>query len=123
MVLSRNALGIWSLMALVGSAHAQASRITSVTVYPGSATVERTLTLPAGARQAVFACLPADIDTQSIQVHAAPNVSVGEIAVKRQARALAADCTFAGERLISSARTKLAKTGPFLIWNCSLFCE
>ena len=32
-----------------------------------------------------------------------------------------ADWTFAGERLISSASTKLANTGPFLIWNCSVF--
>ena len=32
-------------------------------------------------------------------------------------------CTFAGARLISSANTKLANTGPFFTWNFSSFCE
>ena len=32
-------------------------------------------------------------------------------------------CTLAGARLISSAKTKLANTGPFFTWNFSSFCE
>ena len=42
------------------SAHAQdTSRIARVTVYPGSATVERVAKVPAGARSLTLPCLPA----------------------------------------------------------------
>ena len=37
--------------------------------------------------------------------------------------ALVKDCTFAGERLISSASTKLAKIGPRRTVKSSFFCE
>lgn len=63
-----------------------ASRVTAVKVYPGSATVERTLRLAAGARQARFVCLPAGLDAASVQVHADASVRVGEIAVRQQPR-------------------------------------
>ena len=62
------ALSLVCLTTLAAAAQAQdgtgtssTSRITQVTVYPGSATVQRTLSVPAGARQAVFACLPAGL--------------------------------------------------------------
>lgn len=64
------------------------SRITAVKLYPGSASVERTLRVAAGARQATFACLPAGLDTASLQVAADAGVRVGEIAVRQQTRAL-----------------------------------
>ncbi|MDO5289075.1 MAG: DUF4139 domain-containing protein [Pseudomonadota bacterium] len=65
-----------------------ASRVTAVKVYPGSATVERTLRLPAGARQARFVCLPAGLDAASLQVQTDASVRVGEIAVRQQPREL-----------------------------------
>ncbi|MFD1894292.1 DUF4139 domain-containing protein [Ottowia beijingensis] len=67
---------------------ADASRVVRVKVYPGSATVERTLRLAPGARQAIFACLPAGLDAASLQVSSDATVRVGELAVRQQAREL-----------------------------------
>ena len=67
---------------------ADASRVIRVKVYPGSATVERVLRVAPGARQAVFACLPAGLDAASLQVASDTNVRVGELAVRQQPREL-----------------------------------
>ena len=69
-----------------------ASRIARVTVYPGSATVERVAKVPAGARSLTIACLPASLDTQSLQIHADPAVRVGEFNVLTEDRDVAAAC-------------------------------
>ena len=69
-----------------------ASRITRVTVYPGSATVERVAKVPAGARSLTIACLPASLDTQSLQIHADPAVRVGEFNVLTEDRDVASAC-------------------------------
>ena len=53
------------------------------------------------------------IQTESVGLK--DNLQVATIASK------SALCTFAGARFISSASTKLAKTGPFFTVNCSLF--
>ena len=54
------ALGLAGLAALPATVHAQdSSRIARVTVYPGSATVERVAKVAAGARSLRLACLPA----------------------------------------------------------------
>lgn len=63
-----------------------ASRISRVTVYPGSATIERVLTLAAGTRQAQFACLPSSLDAASLQVSADTNMQLGEISVEQRRR-------------------------------------
>ncbi|MEZ5607732.1 MAG: mucoidy inhibitor MuiA family protein [Burkholderiaceae bacterium] len=89
------ALAALALAALV-PAHAQsaapraegASRISAVKLYPGSATVERVLRVAPGARQATFHCLPAALDTASLQVSAASGIRVGELAVRQQPREL-----------------------------------
>ncbi|MFV0681545.1 DUF4139 domain-containing protein [Ottowia sp.] len=78
----------WSQPTPSGAANVDASRLARVTVYPGSATVERTLRLAAGARQATFACLPAGLDAQSLQVASDAGIRVGDIAVRQQAREL-----------------------------------
>ena len=52
------------------------SRITQVKVYPGSATVERVARVAAGSRSVTFACLPAGLDVQSLQVSADASVRV-----------------------------------------------
>ena len=72
------------------SAHAQVadSRIVQVKVYPGSATVERVARVAAGSRSLTFACLPAGLDVQSLQVVADGAVRVGETSVQTQPRAL-----------------------------------
>lgn len=83
-------LAAWAALpvAQAQSGGGNTSRITAVKLYPGSASVERTLRVAAGARQATFACLPAGLDAASLQVAADAGVRVGEIAVRQQTRAL-----------------------------------
>ena len=69
-----------------------ASRITRVTVYPGSATVERVARVPAGARSLTLVCLPASLDTQSLQISADPAVRVGEFKLRTEDRDLVPAC-------------------------------
>ncbi len=71
---------------------ATASRITQVTVAPGIATIERSARLPAGARSATFACLPAGLDPDSLQISADAGVRVGEFKVTTEDRDVAAGC-------------------------------
>ncbi len=68
------------------------SRITQVKVYPGSATVERVARVAAGSRSVTFACLPAGLDVQSLQVSAGAAVRVDETSVLSEARELSARC-------------------------------
>ncbi|SFP18541.1 DUF4139 domain-containing protein [Variovorax sp. 770b2] len=68
------------------------SRITQVKVYPGSATVERVARVAAGSRSVTFACLPAGLDVQSLQVSADASVRVGETSVLAEQRELSARC-------------------------------
>lgn len=64
------------------------SRVTAVKLYPGSATVERALEVAAGARQAVFACLPATLDVASLRVDADAGIRVGDMSTRQVAREL-----------------------------------
>lgn len=87
-----------AMIAAVPASHAQerpaatASRITQVTVAPGIATIERSARLPAGARSATFACLPAGLDPDSLQISADAGVRVGEFKVTTEDRDIAAGC-------------------------------
>ncbi len=85
--------GLAGLAALPATVHAQdSSRIARVTVYPGSATVERVAKVAAGARSLRLACLPASLDVQSLQINADPAVRVGEFNVLTEDRDVAAGC-------------------------------
>ena len=64
------------------------SRVTAVKLYPGSATVERVLDVAAGARQAVFACLPTALDVASLRVDADAGIRVGDMSTRQVAREL-----------------------------------
>ena len=44
--------------------------ITEVTLYPGIAAVQREARISASTRQLSFECLPASVDTQSLQISA-----------------------------------------------------
>ena len=107
-----SALSLACLTCLAFAAQAQEavtpSRITQVTLYPGSATVERTLQLPAGARQAVLACLPAGLDAQALQLSAPPGVAVGEIAVRQLPRAQVAGCASPQEARVRALEDQIA---------------
>ena len=69
-----------------------ASRIARVTVYPGSATVERVAKVPAGARNLTLTCLPASLDVQSLQIDADAAVRVGEFNVLTEDRDVVTAC-------------------------------
>lgn len=87
------ALALLSLLSIGAQAGTPAdSRITQVKVYPGSATVERVARVAAGSSTLTFACLPAGLDVQSLQVAADASVRVGETAVLTEPRAQSAAC-------------------------------
>lgn len=89
-----SALACTALLCSAGAAAAQegASRIAHVTVYPGSATVERVAKVGAGARSLTLACLPATLDPQSLQISADTGVRVGEFNVLTEDRDVASAC-------------------------------
>lgn len=68
------------------------SRIARVTVYPGSATVERVAKVPAGARSLTLSCLPASLDAQSLQINADAAVRMGEFNVLTEDRDVVTAC-------------------------------
>lgn len=85
------------LYATATAVHAQAqaqdtSRIARVTVYPGSATVERVAKVGAGTRSLTLTCLPASLDVQSLQISADPTVRVGEFNVLTEDRDVVSAC-------------------------------
>jgi len=69
------------------AAYAQdASRITAVTLYPGSATVERTAKITPGMTRLEIAGLPANFDPQTVRVEADPGVRIGEVTTRDASR-------------------------------------
>ena len=90
------------------AAAAAASRIARVTVYPGSATVERVARVSAGARSLSIGCLPASLDTQSLQINADPAVRVGEFNVLTEDRDVAAACAIPLEGRIRELEDQIA---------------
>ena len=84
------------------------SHITQVTLYPGSATVERSLRVPAGSRSVTFDCLAPGLDPASVQVRAEAPVRVGESSVQVLERALAPACASADEARWRAAQDDVA---------------
>src|ERR1700704_3496756 len=66
-----------------------ASRITSVTLYPGSATVERAARVVPGMTRLEISGLPANFDPQTVRVESTPGVRLGEVSTKDQSRTAA----------------------------------
>jgi len=76
-----------ALAVMAGAAHAQdASKITAVTLYPGSATIERTARVTPGMTRLVIPGLPANFDPQTLRVDADPGVQIGEVSAQDAAR-------------------------------------
>ena len=64
-----------ALVVMAGAACAQdASKITSVTLYPGSATIERTARVTPGVTRLEISGLPANFDPQTVRVDADPGI-------------------------------------------------
>ena len=83
--------------------------ITEVTLYPGVAAVQREARIDAQTRQLSFECLPASVDTQSLQITGDDGVRVGEIKTLMQARHMAAkDCTSPPDQQIRTLEDQLA---------------
>src|SRR5882762_3702293 len=66
-----------------------ASRITAVTLYPGSATVERTARVVPGMTRLEISGLPANFDPQTVRVESTPGVRLGEVSTQDQSRTAA----------------------------------
>jgi uncharacterized protein (TIGR02231 family) len=58
------------------------ARVTEVLVYPGGAELHREVAVAAGAQEAVFACIPARIELDSLRARGEGGVRVGEISVQ-----------------------------------------
>ena len=71
------------------SALAQEGRITRVVLYPGSATVERSARVAAGAGTLQMTGLPANFDLRTLRVEAGDAIRVGEVSVQDASRAQA----------------------------------
>lgn len=81
-----------ALVALSFAASAEdASRITAVTLYPGSATVERTARVEPGMILLRISGLPANFDPQSVRVEADAGVVIGEVSTQDASRARSPD--------------------------------
>src|SRR5258706_8580883 len=75
-----------------GAALAQeTSRITSVTLYPGSATVERTARVVPGMTRLEISGLPANFDPQTVRVDSDAGVRIGEVSTKDESRMAASN--------------------------------
>lgn len=68
------------------------SRIEQVTLYPGSATVQRVAKLAAGSKKFTFNCLPGSLDVQSLAVAADASVRIGELSVLNEEREATPAC-------------------------------
>ena len=86
------------------------SSITQVKVYPGSATVERVVRVPAGARSITVRCLSPQLDAQSLQVQADASVRIGETSIKVRERDLDKQCTTPRDDQVREAEDKVAVT-------------
>ncbi len=104
---------VFALAPLLASAQAgstaNTSRIASITLYPGSATVQRSLRIAAGSRTAAFACLPAQLDARSLQVAGTGAVRIGDISVQVMDRQLAEGCESTQPDRLRAAEDALAQ--------------
>jgi uncharacterized protein (TIGR02231 family) len=62
------------------------SKITAVTLYPGSATIQRTARIMPGMTRLEIPDLPANFDAQTLRVDADPGVQIGEVSTHDAAR-------------------------------------
>ena len=80
----------------------ETSRITAVTLYPGSATVERTARVVPGMTRLEISGMPANFDPQTVRVESDAGVRIGEVSTKDQSRTAASN---ARESAIEDALT------------------
>ena len=71
-----------ALVVISGAAYAQDARITTVTLYPGSATIERTARITPGMARLEIPGLPANFDPQTVRVDVDPGIDIGEVSTQ-----------------------------------------
>ena len=86
----RNSLWVLALTPVL--AHAQASRIDQVLVYPGGAQVERVVAVKAGQKELSLGCLSTHFDPGSLQIEGA-DVKMLEINVQTRDRNAVPECS------------------------------
>src|SRR5882757_9445186 len=69
----------------------ETSRITAVTLYPGSATVERTARITPGMTRLEISGLPANFDPRTVRVESDAGVRIGEVSTQDQGRTAASN--------------------------------
>ncbi|MEB2349356.1 MAG: DUF4139 domain-containing protein [Comamonadaceae bacterium] len=94
---------------IAGALRAEVARIDAVTLYPGSATVERVLHIAAGSTRAVFECLPGQLDARSLQVSGPASVRIGDVNVQVLEREVAGSCDGALRERLRAAEDDLAR--------------
>ncbi len=79
----------WTLVAALVASHASAveAPIQSVTLYPGSATVERVVQVTPGMTQVEITGLLANFNTDTVRLQADPGIQVGQVLTRDQAEA------------------------------------
>ncbi|MFL6632344.1 MAG: mucoidy inhibitor MuiA family protein, partial [Massilia sp.] len=77
----------FGLALAASSALATEAPIQSVTLYPGSATVERVAQVAPGATQVEITGLPANFDKDTVRLQADAGIQVGQVVTRDQARA------------------------------------
>ncbi|MEX8494077.1 DUF4139 domain-containing protein [Sphaerotilus sp.] len=75
-----------SNLPVTASAAEVPSHITRVTVYPGTAVVERTARVPAGARELVLDCLSPQFDMASLRAEGDAAVRIGSVTATKRSR-------------------------------------
>jgi uncharacterized protein (TIGR02231 family) len=83
----RSAAAAAFMAAATGAAAAVEAPIQSVTLYPGSATVERVAQVAPGATQVEITGLPANFDKDTVRLQADAGIQVGQVVTRDQARA------------------------------------
>src|SRR5438105_77241 len=86
---NRSRFAVSALFLFTLSALAEESRISRVTLYAGSATVERSVAVSTEATRVELTGLPANFDMRSLRVEADPGIRIGEVSVRDVARTIA----------------------------------
>jgi uncharacterized protein (TIGR02231 family) len=75
-----------TVLAACGAALAAGAPITSVTLYPGAATITRTATVAAGSTELVVEGVTSSFDVQTLRVTGGTGIRVGQVETKDAAR-------------------------------------
>src|SRR5438552_9168628 len=84
---NRSRFAVSALFLFTMSALAEESRISRVTLYAGSATVERAVAVSPEASRVELTGLPANFDMRTLRVEAGPGIHIGEVSVRDIGRA------------------------------------